>query len=105
MIDLIKKALLTGIGVASLTKEKIDELSKELIKKGQLSEQEGQQFVEEMINRAEESKKSLQKQTETIVEKTLSKMNLARNADLIDLKVEIERLRDEIVVLQEKSQK
>ncbi len=34
MIDLIKKAVLTGMGVASLTKEKIDEFSRELIDKG-----------------------------------------------------------------------
>ncbi|MCD6415353.1 MAG: hypothetical protein J7M08_01480 [Planctomycetes bacterium] len=36
MLDLIKKTLLTGAGLAVMTKEKIQELVGELVKKGPL---------------------------------------------------------------------
>ena len=39
MIDLIKKALYTGVGLAVLTKEKAEELVQELTKQAKLSEQ------------------------------------------------------------------
>ena len=45
MIDLIKKALYTGVGLAVLTKEKAEELVQELTKQAKLSEQEGQGAV------------------------------------------------------------
>ena len=99
MIDLIKKAVLTGMGVASLTKDKIDEFSRELIEKGKLTEQEGEKFVQEMRKRAEESRDALMLQTDKIVEATLNKMQLAKVADLEKLQVEIAGLRKEIEAL------
>lgn len=102
MIDLIKKAVLTGMGVASLTKEKIDEFSRELIEKGKLSEQEGEKFVLEMRKRAEDSKEALKNQTDKIVEATLNRMQLAKVSDLEKLQSEIAGLRKEIEGLRNK---
>lgn len=102
MIDLIKKAALTGMGVISLTKEKIDEFSREVIDKGKLSEQEGEKFVLEMRKRAEESKEALIKQTDRVVEASLAKMQLAKASDLEKLQSEIASLRKEIEALRNK---
>lgn len=99
MIELIKKAALTGIGVASLTSEKIEELSKEMILKGKMSEQEGEKFIKEMLARAEESRQAFKTQTETIVNSALSKVQLAKSDDIEKLQEEIEKLRTEIGVL------
>jgi polyhydroxyalkanoate synthesis regulator phasin len=102
MIDLIKKAVLTGMGVVSLTKEKIDELSRELIDKGKLTEQEGEKFIQEMWKKAEESKEALMKQTDKVVEASLNKMQLAKASDLEKLQSEIADLRKEIEALRNK---
>ncbi|MBU1565881.1 MAG: hypothetical protein KJ630_09665 [Proteobacteria bacterium] len=102
MIDLLKKAVLTGMGVASLTKEKIDEFSQELIDKGKLSEQEGEKFMLEMRKRAEESKEALRNQTDKVVEATLNRMQLVRVSDLEKLQSEIAGLRKEIEALRNK---
>ena len=104
MIDLIKKAVLTGVGVASLTKEKIEELAKELIVKGKMSEQEGEKLIEEMLSRAEESRNSMKSQTESLVQNTIAKMQLARVEDIERLKAEVEKLREEISSLQKKTE-
>ncbi len=99
MIDLIKKAVLTGIGVASLTKEKMEEISKEFVEKGKLSEEEGEKLVADMLKRAEDSRKSLEKQTEKIVDTTLGKMQLVRASDISELKAEMKELRKEMELL------
>ena len=103
MIDLIKKAVLTGIGVASLTKEKIEEVSKEFIEKGKLSEDEGEKLVADMLKRAEDSRNSLEKQIKKNVDTTLGKMQLVRASDISGLKSEIESLRNEIESLKNAS--
>ncbi len=104
MIDLIKKAVLTGIGVASLTKDKIEDIAKELVVKGKMSEQEGEKLVQEMLNRAEESKESMKNQTESLVKSTIEKMKVARTEDIELLKGEIERLREEIAALRKETE-
>lgn len=104
MIDLIKKAVLTGVGVASLTKEKIEDLAKELIVKGKMSEQEGEKLIEEMLSRAEESRNSMKNQTESLVQNTIAKMQLARVEDIERLKAEVEKLREEVSSLQKKTE-
>ncbi len=99
MIDLIKKALLTGVGIASLTKDKVDELAKELIDKGKISEQEGEKLVQDLFDQAEESRETLKSQTESLVKNIIAKMHLARVEDIELLKSEIEQLRAEIATL------
>jgi polyhydroxyalkanoate synthesis regulator phasin len=100
MIELIKKAVFTGIGIASLTKDKIEDLAKELATKGKMSEQEGEKLIQEILNRAEESRTTLNSQTEKLVRKTITKMQLARSEDIDLLKTEIALLREEIASLQ-----
>jgi polyhydroxyalkanoate synthesis regulator phasin len=100
MIELIKKAVFTGIGIASLTKDKIEDLAKELATKGKMSEQEGEKLIQEILNRAEESRTTLNSQTEKLVRKTIDKMQLARSEDIDLLKTEIAMLREEIASLQ-----
>lgn len=96
MIELIKKAVLTGVGVASLTKEKVEELSQEVIEKTKMSEQEGEKFVKEMVARAEESKQAIKKQTDVIAQGVVSKMQFAKSEDIESLRTEIEKLRKEV---------
>ena len=96
MIELIKKAVVTGMGAASLTKEKIDEFSKDLINVGKLSEQEGEKLVEEMRKKSEESKEALKQQIDGMVKTTLRQMEVARFTDIEGLRTEIEGLRKEV---------
>jgi polyhydroxyalkanoate synthesis regulator phasin len=104
MIELIKKAVLTGVGIASLTKDKMEDLAKELVVKGKMSEQEGEKLVQEILNRAEESRTTINTQTETLIRKTITKMQLARSEDIELLKAEVEKLREEIASLKNKAE-
>ncbi len=54
MIDLIKKALYTGVGLAVLTKEKAEELVHELTKQAKLSEQEGKELFDGLLKQSEQ---------------------------------------------------
>lgn len=94
MIELMKKVMLTGLGVASLTKEKVEEIGRDLIEQGKLSQQEGEKFMDELRSKAEESKQEIKKQIEERVEEILKKMNLVRMSDLDELKMQVKALQD-----------
>ena len=88
MFDTIKKV--------AFTREKVEELAKDLIERGKLTEKEGEKFVQEMVTRAEESKVAVKEQTEKIVITTLSKLPLAKQSDIQELRSEIEQLRKDL---------
>lgn len=94
MIDLVKKTLLTGLGLASLTKEKIEEVASAFVEKGKMTEQEGRDLVDELLVRSEESREELKKQIEERIQKVMEKMNLAKQSEVDTLRQEIAELRD-----------
>ena len=96
MIDLMKKSMLTGLGIASLTREKIEELSRELMQQGAATEQEGRKFVEEMMGYAEKTRGDMQKSVDSYVEKALEKFDLVRKKDLDELKQAIADLQEQV---------
>ena len=96
MFDLIKKTMLTGIGLALKTKDEVENLAEELIKQGKLSETEGRKFLEELRDKYEDSQKKLEKRVEKTVKELLKKADLVTADELNALKKEIRELKKAI---------
>lgn len=92
MFDIIKKAMLTGVGLAAMTREKIEEMAKELTEKGEMTEKEGRELVDELVKKSEKAKKDLETKMEGIVEKVLGKMHLATKEDISKIEKRLKRL-------------
>ena len=92
MSDLIKKTILTGLGIASLTKEKAEKLVKDLIKEGEVSEGEGSKLVKDLLEKVEDNKKTIEKQVENTVKNVLKKINIPSKKDITELDKKIEKL-------------
>jgi len=89
MNDMIKKMIFTGIGLAAVSKEKIEESVKEMITKGNLTEQEGIKFVEEMSGYSEKARVELEKQVNGYVEKAIDRLGLVRKKDLEEIQTTV----------------
>ncbi len=92
-IDIFKKVLLTGIGLALKTKDEVEELAKEYITKGELSEYEGKKFIDDLLKRYDEAKDKLEEKVENSVRNFLKKSDIATKAELEELKKEIQELK------------
>ena len=92
MLELLKKTVLTGIGLASLTKEKVEELGKKIAEESKLSEEEGKKLVEELLNRSNEAKKDLEAQVERLVKGVLEKLQIPSQEDFKKLESRMEEL-------------
>jgi polyhydroxyalkanoate synthesis regulator phasin len=93
MNDLIRKVVLTGIGLAALTKEKIEEVVKEVVEKGKLSEKEGREFIDELLKKSEGAREKVEGQIEKAVQATLKKMNLVTRDEFSKLEKQIRQLK------------
>lgn len=50
--DMLERIFLLGVGAASLTKDKAQELIDELVKRGQLSQDQGLKLMDEVVDKA-----------------------------------------------------
>ena len=92
MIDLIKKALYTGVGFAVLTKEKAEELVKDLVQQAQFSEQEGKELLENVLKQSEQARNDFQAKLEEGVVAVVRRLNLATKDEVASLKAKVEDL-------------
>jgi polyhydroxyalkanoate synthesis regulator phasin len=92
MSDTIRKMGLFGIGVISLTQEKIEEFSQEMIKKGEISKEEGKKFVKEVLSEKEKHMKDIENKINERVKETLEKSGVVMKSDVAALERKIEKL-------------
>jgi len=92
MKDFIKRMMLFGIGLAAMTREKIEEFVNELVKKGEVSEKEGKEMVQELIDKSKKVRKDLDGKMEEVAAATLKKLHIPTRRELDELKERIEKL-------------
>ena len=92
MKETLKNILYTGIGIAFLTKDKIEELKADLVEKGRISQEEGRQFVDDLLRRSEKARDQLDLWINKRVEERIEQFNLATRDELTDLRRQVEEL-------------
>lgn len=92
MLEIIKKTLLTGVGLAVMTKEKVEELGADLAAQAKLSENEGKEFVDNLLAQSENARKDLESRINTAVQKAVASLNLASKDELARLSARVEEL-------------
>ncbi len=80
MSDLISRALLCGLGLASLTKDAVQKTVEDFVDQSKISEEEGRRLVKELQRRSTQAQKALEKKVETAVYKVLKNLNAAIGA-------------------------
>ena len=73
-MDLLRKMLYTGIGLAALSEEKAKEMVAELEKKGEVSSEEGKKLAQELIDKAKKHGEELQRAVKAEVGKVTDKI-------------------------------
>ena len=103
MSDLIKKTLMTGVGLALKTWDEVEDLAKELVEKGKLNEKEGNKFIKDLQKRYDDTQKKLEARVEESVEKFFKKANVVTGDELKALKKEVRDLKNMISSEKEQS--
>ena len=75
-----------------LTKEKAEELVRELTQQAKLSEQEGKELFESLLKQSEQARNDLQTKIDETVLAVVKRLNLATKDEVAGLKAKIEEL-------------
>lgn len=79
MFDLIKQSLYLGMGFASLTRDKLTELSKEIASRAQLSQEQSKQFQEELVKKADQARQDLEAEIDRRIDHTFIQLGIIKS--------------------------
>ena len=92
MLDLLKKGLLTGIGLGLTTKEKVEEYAKKAAKEAKLSQEEGEKLLKDLLKQSEEAKKDLDKKIKNGVNATIRKSGMVSREEYDKMEKRVARM-------------
>ena len=96
MIDLLKKGILTGIGIGLMTKEKVKEFAKKTAEEAKLTKEEGRKFADELLKRSEETKQQIEGKINDQVKKVIDKLGVATQEDLRKIQKRLDKLQSSL---------
>lgn len=92
MRDVLNKAVSLGIGLAVASKEQVEKIVDELVKKGEMSRQESLAFIDEWLKKGEESRQKIEAFIQERVQAALGERNWATKEDIERLERRLDEL-------------
>ncbi|MBB6633636.1 phasin family protein [Cohnella thailandensis] len=99
MRDLISKTISLGLGIAVASKEQVEKLAGELVKKGEMTRAESFAFIDDLLKKGEETQHKL----ESLIQEKVQKVGERKWATKEDIE-RIERRLDQLLDRLEKSE-
>ncbi len=96
MEDLVKKVLYTGVGMAASMTEKVQQTVNDLVDSDKINIEEGQKIVNDFTKTAEGKKAEFESLVKDLIERSVSKLDLVKKSDLVDLQKKVEKLEKEL---------
>ncbi len=81
-MDTFKKAMYFGLGALSFTKEKAESIAEDLVKRGEMKDEDRARMVEQLLKEGETQKRVVEEKVSSLVQKTLTDMGLPTQQDL-----------------------
>jgi polyhydroxyalkanoate synthesis regulator phasin len=86
MEDLFKKFINAGVGLVSLTNDRVQKTIDALVKESKLSEQEGARIMDDLKKNTDTKRQELEKQFQGLASRLMKSAGVATNADVEELK-------------------
>lgn len=101
-MDIIKKAMLMGLGLISLTKEKAEIFADELIKRGELAKEEKSKMVDKMLEEAEKQKEEFTGKVKETFQKLITDIGLVTQKEIEEILKKQEELEKKLAEIEKK---
>ena len=87
MFEFAKRGLYVGLGLANLTKEKVESFAEEFAKQAKLSEEEGKKFAEYLQTESKKASAELKQNVDNLVEAAVNKLPCNRVISRLEARI------------------
>jgi polyhydroxyalkanoate synthesis regulator phasin len=98
--DLFKKAISLGLGLTVVSKEKVEKVVDDLVKRGELAPAESKALVNRLVERGEEEQSQIKTYIYEQVQRVLSELDVPKESDVASLEQRIAALEKKVVELE-----
>jgi len=96
MKEMLQKAWLFGVGVFDFTKEKVEGLVQEMVRRGEITQQESPEAVKELLAKAGEAQQAMVTKVKEFTKSAIDELKVAKASDLAALERRVAALEREI---------
>lgn len=90
--DIFEKAISLGFGALLITKENVEEIINDMVKKGEIKKDEAKVQMKEIFDTVLSSKKEIESKVEEVVEKVLHKLDIPTRKELKQMEKKLEEI-------------
>jgi polyhydroxyalkanoate synthesis regulator phasin len=101
MLKEIQKKLMTGLGVVLLTKDKIEEITRQLVHEARLSREDADRLADELYHAGRHQWTSMETFLKDAVRRTLSSVDIGSRQELEKLKTKVDTLQKRVDLLED----
>ena len=98
--DLIERVFLLGVGAAALTKDRVQELVEELVRRGQLSGEEGREVADRLVARSREEARAAAKRADSSLQGAYREIGLVTRREVEDIEFRLRQLEHRVQLLE-----
>lgn len=92
MLELFKKSIYATVGLAVLTRDKVEELGRKIASDAKMSEAEGREFINELLKKSDETRDAVEKMVNQKVEMALKRLKIPTRTEFSELESRICKL-------------
>jgi polyhydroxyalkanoate synthesis regulator phasin len=93
MIDLFKKTMVSGVGLALMAKDEAENMAQDWVSQSKMTEEEGKKFIEEILVKYGETQDKLEERVGKSVKEFLKKVDVVTGEEFNRMKKEIRELK------------
>ncbi|TAL17446.1 hypothetical protein EPN96_05035 [bacterium] len=92
MLDIMRKAMLAGIGALTLSEQKARVIINDLVEQGRMSSEEGEKLAKELMEKADASRKEFEAKAGEYARELMAKVDFVKRSEYDELVCRVEDL-------------
>jgi polyhydroxyalkanoate synthesis regulator phasin len=94
MKDMLHKAWLFGAGVFDFTKDKVEALVQEMVRRGEITQQESSEAVKQLLAKAQEAQQGMVAKVKELTKNAVDEIKVAKASELEALEARVAALEE-----------
>jgi len=96
MLDIARRAILTGVGLGLVAKDRIDEAVQRIREENNLTEQESRKLARELLDQSEDARRKLSDLIEKTTQDLLARLDVSSQKRIVDLEKRVKKLEESV---------